>query len=153
MASNLAYSDARHKFDEMPAWPPCTRVRPTIAAPLLLLHFTFGTARRALHSLIHLPPHPLHSLVALSCLSATRRHNHRAPRTRNGHPPRATCCCCMLSVCGALEQAMATPRLLCVGHKHTTPSPKPVAETSPEPDLPSSLSVCKARRQGPWVRI
>ena len=69
IASNLAYSDARHVFDEMPAWSPCTRARPTITAPLLLLHFMFGTARGAHHSLTHSPPHPPPLLLAILALT------------------------------------------------------------------------------------
>jgi hypothetical protein len=101
----------------MPAWSPCTRARPTIAAPLLLLHFAFGTARRAHHSLTHSPPHPPplparhprpHSLFLSVCsamvmeqaelellllLAAAGQGQGRAwPWLAEARPPAASCC-------------------------------------------------------------
>jgi len=88
----------------MPAWPPWTRARPTIAAPLLLLHFMFGTARRALHSLTHSPPHrpPLPA-------RHPRPHSVSEYMPRHGHGPRAELELLLLVAAAGQGQGWAWP--------------------------------------------
>ena len=123
-------------------WPPCTRARPTIAAPLLLLHFTFGTARRALHSFIHSPS------LSLPLPSPPRR----SPRCPEPCPPWPAGTA-WLPLHGESGQSMAA-----AGHGQDLaapctnsrwPKPKPL----PSPLFVVLLVVSSLGRQGPRVRI
>ena len=128
----------RHVFDRMPpiqtvirhdgrhlacAWRPCSRALPPWLPPppcLVLSLSHCGEAPESppcpppLPSACPWSPPPLLPFHSLSPCPLPVPHHH-------GHPARVVGCCCMLSMCSPLEQATATPRLLCFGHDSTPP--------------------------------